>query len=59
LSRYSATFSARTAAPAAPAALMSARWMMFTAPSDPMTAISAEGHAKLKSARMCLLAMTQ
>ncbi len=32
--------------------------MMLTAPSAPITAISALGHAKLKSPRMCLLLMT-
>src|SRR5258708_23774191 len=32
---------------------------MSTAPSGPMTAISAVGQAKLASVRMCLLAMTQ
>ena len=32
---------------------MSRRWMMFTAPSGPITATSAWGHAKLKSASMC------
>ena len=31
---------------------------MFTAPSGPMTATSAVGHATLKSARMCLEDMT-
>jgi len=31
---------------------------MFTAPSGPITAISALGQAKLKSASMCLDAMT-
>ncbi|OGR16765.1 MAG: hypothetical protein A2559_00185 [Deltaproteobacteria bacterium RIFOXYD2_FULL_66_9] len=34
------------------------RKMMFTAPSGPITAISAVGKAKLTSARMCLEAMT-
>ena len=37
---------------------MSRRWMMLTAPSGPITAISALGQAKLKSASMCLDAMT-
>ena len=32
---------------------------MLTAPSGPMTAISAVGQAKLTSVRMCLLAITQ
>ena len=32
---------------------------MLTAPSGPITAISAVGHAKLMSVRMCLLAITQ
>ena len=32
---------------------------MLTAPSEPITAISAVGHAKFASVRMCLLAMTQ
>ena len=32
---------------------------MFTAPSGPITAISALGHAKFTSVRMCLLDMTQ
>ena len=37
---------------------MSRRWMMLTAPSGPITAISAVGHAKLKSAARCLDDMT-
>src|SRR4029077_13649659 len=32
--------------------------MMLTAPSGPITAISAAGYDTLKSARMCLLPMT-
>ena len=32
--------------------------MMFTAPSGPITATSAVGQAKLKSASMCLDAIT-
>jgi hypothetical protein len=32
--------------------------MMLTAPSAPITAISAVGHARLMSPRMCLLLMT-
>ncbi len=32
--------------------------MTLTAPSAPMTAISAVGHAKFMSPRMCLLLMT-
>src|SRR2546422_768567 len=32
--------------------------MIWTAPSGPMTAIAAVGHAKLKSARMCFDAIT-
>ena len=32
--------------------------MMFTAPSGPITATSAVGQAKLKSARMCFELMT-
>ena len=32
---------------------------MLTAPSGPITAISAVGHAKLTSVRMCLLDITQ
>ena len=32
--------------------------MMLTAPSGPITATSAVGHAKLKSARMCFELMT-
>ena len=31
---------------------------MLTAPSGPITATSAVGHAKLKSARMCFELMT-
>ena len=31
---------------------------MFTAPSTPITAISAVGHAKFRSPRTCLLLMT-
>src|SRR5258706_238007 len=37
---------------------MSRRKMMFTAPSGPITATSAWGHAKLKSASMCFELMT-
>ena len=37
---------------------MSRRWMMLTAPSGPITAISAVGQAKLKSAIRCLEDMT-
>ena len=32
---------------------------MFTAPSGPITAISAVGHARFRSPRMCLLFITQ
>ena len=33
-------------------ALISRRWMMFTAPCAPITAISADGQAKTRSARI-------
>ena len=37
---------------------MSRRWMMFTAPSGPITATSAVGQANTKSASMCFEFMT-
>ena len=40
------------------ASAISRRKIVLTAPSGPMTAISAVGHARLTSARMCLDAMT-
>ena len=45
-------------ASASPFPSSSFRKTMLTAPSGPMTATSAVGHAKLKSARMCLEDMT-
>ena len=58
VSRNSATFSARSASGSA-AAASSRLWRMLTAPSGPITAISALGQAKLTSVRMCLLDITQ
>jgi len=57
-SRNSATSSARYAAGSA-ASSISRRYRTLTAPSGPITAISAVGQAKFTSVRMCLLAITQ
>ena len=48
--------SRRASASVAPSS--SLRKTMLTAPSGPITATSAVGHAKLKSARMCFELMT-
>ena len=53
-------FSFRNFARSSPdAALNSRLYTMSTAPSGPITAISAEGHAKLASVRICFEAITQ
>ena len=49
---------APSASPEEAAAAISRRKMVLTAPAAPITAISAVGHARLISARMCLDAMT-
>ena len=54
-----AAFLAARAAATSAAASSSRLYRMFTAPSAPMTAISAVGHAKFASVRMCLLDITQ
>ncbi len=54
---YAATSRARSASGSSAAAIASLK-MMLTAPSAPMTAISAVGQAKFMSPRMCLLLMT-
>ena len=56
-SRYSATSSVFLCWGSS-ACESSLRWMMFTAPSGPITAISAVGQARFTSPRMCLLLIT-
>ncbi len=57
LSRYSRIFASRKAAASAVDSI-SRRYRMLTAPSGPITAISAVGYAKLTSPRMCFDDMT-
>ena len=55
---YSATSRRAASATGSSASAIWSRKMMLTAPSAPITAISAVGHAKFMSPRMCLLLMT-